>query len=497
MKIVYIGAGSFRFSYGLFKNFCAMAKIVPLEIWLVDVDKPLLEIMARFLKRMVKKHKLQDTMIVQMTPDRRKALEHADMIVTSISIGHQDSEWYDIYIPQKFGIPQNTGDTVGPGGIFRTLRVVPVILDIVKDLAELCPNAIHLNYTNPQATIAFAARQSYPQVETIGICHELFDGMKKIHKLLKKLGLKEIPNWEHLDITYAGVNHFSWLFSCEYRGENLYPLIREIAEKAGKLVGRPFNFHLLRKYDYYCYPGSRHIAEFLPEYYNHFNRLEISKKWKITILRPVELLRSARRSVHLYFRQIAKGLVPCPSPSVKGERVIEMAVDWLESKAKTSIKDPSRYHPVNIPNTGHRLVSNLPENSILEVTGYFEEGHIKALPIGRMPNKIASLVQLHLENTPIFVEAATSGDPDVLLKALLADPMCQFIEDEEAIEHMMWNMLHYQRQWIPQFKESIPKNEDLEKMKYYVCEKDLKNTRQAKKVKWAPKLSLKEKAFFP
>ena len=497
MKIVYIGAGSFRFSYGLFKNFCAMSKIVPLEVWLVDIDEPLLEIMARVLKRMVKKHKLQDTMTVQMTPDRRKALEHADMIVTSISIGHQDSEWYDIYVPQKFGIPQNTGDTVGPGGIFRTLRVVPVILDIVKDLAELCPNAIHLNYTNPQATIAFAARQSYPQVETIGICHELFDGMKTIHKLLKKLGRKEIPNWEHLDITHAGVNHFSWLFSCEYEGENLYPLIRENAEKAGKLAGRPFNFHLLQKYGSYCYPGSRHIAEFLPEYYNHFNRLVVSKKWKITKLRWVGLLRFARRAVHWYFRQVARGLLPCPSPSVKGERVIEMAVDWLESKANTSIKTPPRYHPVNIPNTGHRLVSNLPETSILEVPGYFKDGHIRALQVGVMPDEIASLVQLHIENTPIFVKAATSGDPDVLLKALLADPMCQFIEDEDTIENMMWNMLYYQRPWLPQFLESIPNEKDIQKLKYYVTKEDIKNTRWAKKVKWAPKLSLKEKVFFP
>ena len=287
MKIVYIGAGSFRFGYGLFKNLCAVAKVLPLDIWLVDINEPLLALMTKFLKRMRKVHKLEDMMKIQMTTDRRKALENADIILNSISIGQQDSDFYDIHIPQKFGIPQNTGDTVGPGGIFRTLRCVPVVLEFIKDHAEICPDALHLNYTNPQAALVLAARQNYPQVEMNGVCHELYGGMKRIHNLLKKLGRKKIPHWENLDITYAGVNHFTWLFSCQFEGEDLYPLLRENAGIGGKKVGRPFNFHLLQKHGYFCYPGSRHIAEFMPEYYNFFNRLEIAKKWKMPKLRWV------------------------------------------------------------------------------------------------------------------------------------------------------------------------------------------------------------------
>jgi len=141
MKLVYIGAGSFRFGYGLFKNLVAMAKIIPMEIWLVDINEKLLNWMYRLLVRAVKKYKLEDNLIVKQTTDRREALEHADFVMFSISIGQQVSEWYDIYIPQKFGIPQNTGDTVGPGGIFRTARLIPTKLQMFDDVNEFCPKA--------------------------------------------------------------------------------------------------------------------------------------------------------------------------------------------------------------------------------------------------------------------------------------------------------------------------------------------------------------------
>ena len=168
MKVTYIGAGSFRFGYGLFKNLCAMAKTLPLEVTLMDINEPILHLMAKFLNRMRKDHKVEDMIKVHITTDRRQALENAGVVLNSIAVGLQDSDFYDIHIPQKFGIPQNTGDTVGPGGIFRTLRCVPVVLDFIKDQAEICPDALHINFTNPQAALVLAAKQNYPQVEICG-----------------------------------------------------------------------------------------------------------------------------------------------------------------------------------------------------------------------------------------------------------------------------------------------------------------------------------------
>ena len=498
MKIVYIGAGSFRFSYRLFKNFCAWAKIIPIEVWLVDINGPLLKMMYRFLKRMVEKYNLINMFSLYMTTERREALENADVVLLSISIGQQESEWFDIYIPQKFGLPHTTGDTCGPSGLFRSLRTVPIILNIIKDTNELCPDALHLNYTNPIAPISYAVKKYYPNIEFLGICHELFKGMKTILKLLKKVGYKKIEKWENLDIKYSGLNHFVWLFSCKYNGDDLYPIIRENAHRGGKLAGRPFNFFLLEKYNYFCYPGSRHIIEFLPKYFNYFNHNKIAKYWNMPKLRPVGLLKFGREASIWLYRQSSRKLFFSPTPSIKGERILEMSIDWLKSKAGVYIEDSPRTHPINLPNKCHRIVSNLPEDCILESTGYFKDGKINVFNMGTIPNDIRDLVLIHAKNTPLFVESAISGDPDKLIKALLADPMCQFIEDEDAIEGLMWNILYYQRKWlIPMFEESIPTLEDLKKNKYYINKKELHKKKNAMKVKFLPRKELRKKAFFP
>lgn len=489
-----------------------MSEVIPFEVWLVDINKPLLECMARILKRIIRKSRQIDNLKVFSTPNRREALEHADVVIISISVGQQTSEWIDIHIPLKFGIPQNTGDTCGPGGVFRTLRCVPVINEMIRDIAELCPKATIFNYTNPMAAITLGALQTCPQVETLGICHELLDGMPIIYKYLRQLGKKAIPKWEDIDIRYSGVNHFSWLFSIEYQGEDLYPFIRENADRGRKLAGRPFNFKLLKDFGFYPYPGARHIVEFIPEYFNYYNRVAIWKYYSpgiskyidalvqftgIPKLRNVALLEKQRRLVLWAFRQIARGNLPCPGPSLKGERTVEMIVDRMKSLSGVYIEEPYRYHPVNVLNQGKKIVLNLPENCILESTGYFKDDQINVINMGAMPTEIYNLVHVHAENTQKFVDAAVSGDPDTLLIALLADPACQFIEDNDAIEDMMWNMLYYEQEWLPNFKESIPSIDELKKRKKFVTEKDLRGKRRARKVKWPPRAELHSQAYFP
>ncbi|MHA1731840.1 MAG: family 4 glycosyl hydrolase [Promethearchaeota archaeon] len=497
MRIVYIGAGSFRFSYGLFKNLCAAGEVIPIEVWLVDINEPLLEVMARLLKRMARKFKVP--LRVFSTPGRREALAGADVVFKSISVGQQASEWFDIHVPQKFGIPQNTGDTCGPGGIFRSLRCVPVAVDIARDMAELCPDAPLLNYTNPQAPIVLGARQAHPSVQVVGLCHELLGGMGTVAKLLREAGFDEVASWEALDITYAGVNHFSWLLSLEHGGRDLYPVLRQRAHEGGKLAGRPFNFFLLEKHGYFPYPGSRHVAEFLPEYYNHFNHVVVAKHWHMPKLRNVGALRKARKVALWAYKQASKGRLPTPKPSMKGERAIEMTVDWLEARAGThnpSLPHP-RHHVVNLPNFGQRLVSNLPEDCVVEVPGYFSVGgELVGVPVGPLPPEVLGLVKVHAENTAKFVEAAVSGSPEKLLSALLSDPMCQFLEDDDAVEDIMWNMLYYEREWLPNFRESIPDLDDLRARKRFVSEGDLKK-KNARAVKWPPAPNLEEKAYIP
>lgn len=465
--------------------------------------------MTQVLRRITKKSKVTNNLKVFSTTQRSQALEHADIVIVSISVGQQRSEWFDIHIPLKFGIPQTVGDTCGPGGVFRALRVVPIFNEIVRDVAELCPKATIFNYTNPIAPLVLGANQTCSHVETIGICHELLGGMPVLLNFLKKLGRKNIQKWEGLDIKYSGINHFSWLLEINFQREDLYPLIRENASIGGKLADRPLNFALLEKYDYFPYPGGRHLVEFIPEYFNYYNQVKTWNKYSpglgkhidiynqifgIPRLRNVNLLDFERRAAIWGYHQIAKGIIPSPGPSLKGERAVEMIIDREKSSSEQYDSFTYRYHPVNIINTGKK-VTNLPENCVIETSGYFKNGHLKADSVGTMPKSILTLVKKHADNTQKFVEAAVTGDIEKLLKALLNDPACEFIENDKAIEDMMWNMLYYEQKWVPKFKESIPSYYELRNHRYFVTKSDLREIKEARNVKWPPHKKLYSKAI--
>jgi alpha-galactosidase len=490
-KIAYIGAGSFRFSLGFFMDICRAKELMPMEIALCDTDAKSLDIMTKIMKRMVKKAatKIGADIIVNSSVDRSPVLENADFVYKSIAVGIQHSDWFDNYLPVKFGIMQNTGDTVGPGGLFRGLRTAPIGAAIAKDMKKLCPKAPLLNYTNPQATIVMAARTVAPDVQYIGLCHELFGGMKTVQKFAnEKLG-KSIPKWEFMDVEYGGVNHFAWITKVGYQGEDFYPKLREHAHNLvrEKFGGRGFNFYLLEKYGYFPYPGSRHVAEFMFEYYNYFNNEIQAPYWSFPVVRNVPQLDKARRGAYWGFRQMARWL-PVPGPHHGGEKAMDMTIDWKF--------DNPTHHVVNIPNNG--LIPELPSDSTVEVPAIFKGG--KLTPVGtiHLPENVAELVRPHAEQHRFTVNAALGNDLETVRKAMRHDPMAAFIEDDDKLDALTDLMLYYEQEWLPaEWKDWIPKKEDLEKSKYWVAPKDLVvDGKEYLKVKFPPNPDLKKKAFF-
>ena len=488
-KIVYIGAGSFRFAIPCGLNILDFAKTFhPIELWLVDIDRTSLAQMDFVYRQLVQIHKKDIT--VHSTTDRRKALQDADYILISISVGLQESEWFDIHIPLKFGIPQNTGDTVGPGGIFRGLRTVPVIYAILKDIEELCPNATVINYTNPMGTTMLGALQAAPKVQSIGLCHEFFYmGSKQFAKFLGDCGITTSTR-KNFTLLYGGLNHFAWVTRIEYDHEDIYPQMREHAEyayKTGK-YGRPYNYYMLNKTNYFNYVEDRHVTEFLPEYFNYFNHWQ--KPFGITKLRDVQRIHFERTMVYLLINLLQKRtsswlIKLILRPMEGGEKALLMAKD--------KENNVSRHHVCNILNKG--TIPSLPENCIIEIPCYFKDGKITPAQKGPFPNPINDWVKLHAKNQQLVVSAALSGDLDDLLQTLMADPMNMFIEDEEKIEAMMRNMLYYQRQWLPKFAESIPRYTELKKGKFFIGKAELATKIEARKEKYTPDLRLKNKSW--
>jgi alpha-galactosidase len=488
-KIVYIGAGSFRFTIPCAMNILDFAKSYhPVELWFVDINPIALRLMGEGIRQMIRMHKKD--IILHLTTDRRKALPDADLVLISISIGKQEAEWFDIHIPLKFGIPQNTGDTVGPGGILRGVRTIPTMIDFIKDINELCPQATVLNYTNPQGFLMLATIQAAPNIQAFGLCHELFYvNSKPFGRFLKLCGVDKAKNGK-FTFKYGGLNHFSWVTEITYDGQDIYPKIRENADFAytSKKYHRPYNYYLLKKYGYFCYVGDRHIAEFIPQYYNYFNYKE--GPFGIVKLRNVSNIAKQRRLVYGLVKMATKNPIRWLfklflRPMEGGEKALLMIKDKLNNRPK--------HHVCNVLNKG--TIPNLPDNCVVEVPCFFNDNKLQPTKIESLPSKINELVLPHAKNQQLVVNAALSGNLDDLLKALLADPMCQFIEDDDKIEAMMKNLLFYQKKWLPKFSESIPSSNELKKSKYYLRQNEFLSVKLATAENFLPDPNLKAKAW--
>ncbi len=507
-KLAYIGAGSFRFSIGFFRNITNAVDLLPMEVALCDINEKSLTTMYKILKKMVirgakKKGYDPDDILVTKSTDRRDVLENADFVYKSISVGLQEAEWYDNYLPLKFGIPQNTGDTLGPGGLFRSLRTNHVAAAIAEDMNELCPNATLLNYTNPQGSIVMAARTKAPDVQYIGLCHEYFGGGATIwgtllvNKLKFIIGKLTRPDtwWEKIDFEYGGINHFGWFTKIEYKGKDYYPWFRKKARKLTlkKRFGHGYNFHLLERYNWFPYPGSRHVAEFMTNYYNYFNYETQCPYWKFPVIRDVGSLDHRRNKKYEKFRAMANGEKKVPKPRKIGERAMEMTLDWRDSVPN--------HHVVNIPNTHpdyDKIIPELPDDCIVEIPGYFKDQKILPIHTIHLPDNIADLVRPHAEQQRLTVNASLGNDLDSVVKAMLHDPMANWIEDDDKLEYLTKLMLYYQQEWLPEeWQEWIPQKQDLEEHKWWVSKKDLAKDNDAyKKVMFPPDPSLEKKAFF-
>ncbi len=168
---------------------------LPLEVGLCDINANSLDLMQKYFLKIIETNKKYNCDIeISSSVNHRDVLEDADFVYKSISVGGQKAEWYDIYLPFKLGIPQNTGDTVGPGGIFRSLRVILVVTEIVRDMKGLCPKAPILNYTNPISSIVMAVRTISQDIQYIGLCHELFFGMRPLVKYFNEYQGMKIKN---------------------------------------------------------------------------------------------------------------------------------------------------------------------------------------------------------------------------------------------------------------------------------------------------------------
>jgi alpha-galactosidase len=402
-KIALIGAGG-HFTPGILRDLMRSDALSGVELCLMDIDAKSLELTRAVSERMVKA--AGSDIVLSATTERSKALESAEYVITSILVGGLELCKTDIEIPLKYGVYQTVGDTVGPGGLIRALRTIPPMVEIARDMDEICPRAWLFNYSNPLTCLSIAVREA-SGIKMLGLCH----GVRgTVHELMGFTG-SCIDEFKAL-----GVNHLTWLLDLKASGVDLYPEIRQtLADK--DVPGWPISSLLCRRFGYFPSPGDRHIAEFFPYFLTE--ETGYGTRYGLNLRDIDSRMRSKEERSRLMAAQ-ARGDEPLgdlTKPS--GERVISI----IESM----VQDRGLEFAVNLPNLGY--VANLPEAAVIELNALVGSDGVRPIRIGRMPENLAGLTQYRIAQQEMVVRSALTGDRGLALQALILDPLTRSVEE--------------------------------------------------------------------
>lgn len=436
MKITFIGAGSWVFTRNLCSDILLTPSLRNCTISLMDIDARRLDQARALVEAIVRERGAPAR--VEASLDRRQALAGADHVITTFQQGGLDAYRLDVETPARFGVEQCVGDTLGPGGVFRGLRTVPVLLDICRDMEEVAaPGALLLNYVNPMAINcwAFARATGRP---VIGLCHSV-QGTSEM--LASWLG---VP-YREVSFVCAGINHQAFFLRFRRGREDLYPALREVVRRPEIEDEEPIRVELFQRFGYFVTESSGHASEYVPYFRKSASEVE------------AELVPRFRDPRSAWFGMGRTGgyLVTCaaregesdrggPLPQERSHEYGSHILEAIETGRPTAVNG-------NVPNRG--LITNLSAGCCVEVPCLVDGAGIQPCVVGDLPPQLAALNRACVSVQELTVEAALTGSVEALRQALLVDPLTAAAIPPRRIEQMGDEMLREQARWLPQFKE--------------------------------------------
>ena len=371
--------------------------------------------------------------------NRKDALRGADFVVDAIQVGGYDPcTIIDFEIPKKYGLRQTIADTLGIGGIFRALRTIPVLQDFAEDMAQVCPRALFLNYTNPMAMLS-GYMQRFTDIKTVGLCHSV-QVCSKEH-LLTGLGMineVKMPIKEKI----AGINHMAWLLEIEDAdGNDLYPEIRrracEILENPPENCYDLVRFEYIRRFGYYCTESSEHNAE--------YNNFFIKSKYPELIERyRIPLDEYPRRCVN----QIA-GWKQAKEEYLNGNISHERSREYASHIMEAVVTDNPFKINGNVLNKG--LITNLPSEACVEVPCLVNKLGIQPTVVGKLPTQLAAMNMTNINPQLLTIEAAVTKKKDAIYQAAMLDPHTSSELSIDDIIKMCDELLEAEKDWLPKY----------------------------------------------
>ena len=464
-KIVIIGAGSAVFGLGTLATLVRSPRLQGGTLALVDLNAEglaLIDALARRLNR-----EWDASLTIVSSTDRQEVLSGADFVIVSIEVGPRERLWQrDWEIPLQFGVHQPYGENGGPGGLAHTLRQVPELLAIARDMERLCPDAWLINFTNPVPRLCLAvsrytAKESVPRsrIKTVGLCHQINVAYMMVGVAMADWFGVDVPPgvssnahpdiWPNaryvadqmkplVDVKAAGLNHFTWVLDLRDRrtGEDLYPAFREA------FMALPADFEPLTRAVFQAtglcpVPGDSHLAEYLP--WCHDPQTRPWEKYNL-YLYDWDRAKAERDRQWRTIEAMAQGDAPVDAlQEARGEGAVEI----IEGLLGDEIYRPA----VNIPNQGH--IANLPKGAIIELPAVVGGWGIRGLNIGPLPKIVAELCRREIAVASLSVDAAVTGDRQIALQALLLDPCVNDLDTARAILDAY--LVEY-ADYLPQFR---------------------------------------------
>lgn len=442
-KITIIGAGGVVFPLTLIRDIVSFPALRDATLTLMDINPVTLQHTLNGAQTLIMRNNLPTRL--EATTDRRAALLDAAYVIVCFQIGGLEAYKLDVEIPRRYGLDQCVGDTLGPGGVMRGLRTIPVLLDIARDMEELCPDALLIQYANPMAMNCWAINTT--AIKNVGLCHSV---QNTSQLLARRVG---VP-YEQVTFRSAGINHQAWFLEFRHGSEDLYPRIREVmsarhlatnwrglaapdtgdhsyargdslyegsSERVRSEIMRTFGFfhtessHHASEYVPYFRKDAAHVREYIPERWDYFELCAAHQ--------PVD-----------YGPLVERGLEPSHEYGA-------FIIDSIETGTPRVIYG-------NVAN--RNLITNLPDQCCVEVACLVDKNGVQATIVGDLPPQLAALNRACIDVQERTVYAATHGDRAAVYQAIALDPLTAGLLTLDQIHTMTDELLAAEAAWLPE-----------------------------------------------
>ena len=441
-KIAIIGAGSMVFSTTLTNDILQTPGLEGSTVALMDPALAKVKAVEDYVNKIIRKNGL--THKVCSTADRREALADADYVITTFQIGGMEAYKHDYEIPLKYGVDQCIGQCVGPGGVMRGLRTIPVLADILHDMEEICPNALMLNYVNPMCTCSIGMSMS-SDMPFVGLCH----GIQTTLDLIS--GYVDVPK-EKIDFLAAGINHMAWFIKLEHEGKDLYPTFRANIEKPEYYINDKVRVETARHFGYFMTESTGHLSEYL--YWFRKNRDLLDTYCD----QPA--FGGESGACYKFCCEMVKKYEEVDILSLESGELEPRSIDYCSRILEAMETGKTfRFNGNLINREGY--ISNLPREACVEVPIYVDKSGLHPTHVGKLPSQLAALNRSNVTLQMLAAEAAVKADPELAFAAVAMDPLTSAVLGLKETRDMVRELFEAEAKWLPHFEGRMPRKVDI------------------------------------